>query len=178
MKLLVGLGNPGKAYENTRHNIGWLVLNDLAKEYMAAFENKKRWKARATSIQINGERIELIKPQTFMNKSGEAVQAARGWLRKVQVENIWVVHDDADLPLGEIRIKQGGGSAGHRGVDSIAKMVGSTNFWRVRLGIGRPDNPNVPLEDYVLKKFSDSEMKEVEQIVDEARRTIIRKING
>lgn len=178
MKLLVGLGNPGKAYANTRHNVGWMVLNDLAKEYMAAFENKKRWKARVTSIQINGERVVMLKPQTFMNRSGEAVQAARGWFRKIPVENIWIVHDDVDLPLGEIRIKQGGSSAGHRGVDSVAKMLGSVDFWRVRIGIGRPDNPNVPLEDYVLKKFSSEEMKQVEMVVDEARIKIIDKING
>ncbi|MFH1433423.1 MAG: aminoacyl-tRNA hydrolase [Candidatus Uhrbacteria bacterium] len=178
MKLLVGLGNPGKAYENTRHNVGWLVLNKLAAEYFAAFENKKRWNARVAPIQIHGEQVVMIKPQTFMNRSGEAVQAARGWFRKVPIENIWVVHDDVDLPLGEIRIKQGGGSAGHRGVDSIAKMVGSVNFWRVRIGISRPENPNVPLEDYVLKKFSADEMKQVENIVDEARKKIIDQING
>jgi PTH1 family peptidyl-tRNA hydrolase len=178
MKLLVGLGNPGKAYADTRHNIGWLVVNALAKEYMAAFENKKRWQARVTSIQIHGERVVMIKPQTFMNRSGEAVQAARGWFRKIPVSSIWVVHDDADLPLGEIRIKQGGSSAGHRGVDSIAKMVGSENFWRVRIGIGRPENPNVPLEDYVLQKFTAEEMKQVEGIIDEARKKIIDKIRG
>jgi len=178
MKLLVGLGNPGKAYTNTRHNIGWLVLNELATEYLAAWENKKRWRARVTPIQIHGERVVMLKPQTFMNRSGEAVQAARGWFRKIPVESIWVVHDDVDLPLGEIRIKQGGSSAGHRGIDSVAKMVGSVDFWRVRIGIGRPENPNIPLEDHVLQKFSSDEMKQVESIVDEARKKIIEKING
>jgi len=178
MKLLVGLGNPGKAYETTRHNVGWLVLDELAAEYMAAWENKKRWKAQVAPIQIHGERIVMIKPQTFMNKSGEAVQAARGFFRKAAVDSIWVVHDDVDLPLGEIRIKQGGGSAGHRGIDSIAQMVGSKDFWRVRIGIGRPDNPKVPLEDHVLKKFSSNEMKQLETIIDEARVKIIEKING
>ncbi len=178
MRLFVGLGNPGSKYESTRHNIGFLVANELAKKLGVNWKTKKRWKAEVAEAVVNGEKIVLVKPQAFMNRSGEAVQAARGWLRKIPVENIWIVHDDVDLPLGKIRIKQGGGSAGHRGVDSITNMLGSNNFWRVRIGIGRPDNPNVPLEEYVLNNFSADEMKQVKTITNEAQEVIINKINA
>jgi len=176
MYLIVGLGNPGKKYEANRHNVGWFVIDRLAEELGAVWKNKSSWSAQVAEVQINDQKVILVKPQTFMNLSGDAVTRARGFWRKVTLENIWVIHDDADLELGDIRIKQGGGSAGHRGVDSIVQKLGDKNFNRVRIGIGRPENDKMPLDKFVLGNFIDSEIQKLDQIGSKAIEQITTQI--
>jgi peptidyl-tRNA hydrolase, PTH1 family len=175
MKLIVGLGNPGKEYERTRHNVGWLVIDQLATKLGADWKTKKAWNAMIAESRSNDDKIVLVKPMTFMNRSGDAVARARGFWRKVAVENIWVIHDDADLKLGDIRIKQGGGSAGHRGIKSITEKLCDKNFYRVRVGIGRPANDKMPLDKYVLGKFSEAETKQLDQVIENAIEKILEK---
>ena len=174
MKLIVGLGNPGEKYKNTRHNVGWLVADRLTEKLGADWKVKKAWKAEVAETRSGNNKVILIKPLTFMNLSGDSVARARGFWRKVDVENIWVIHDDADLELGDIRIKQGGGSAGHNGIKSVAEKLGDKNFYRVRVGIGRPDNDKMPLDKYVLGKFTESETKQLDQILDSAVDQILK----
>ena len=155
-----------------------MILDELAHQHSADWNVKKRWKSEVAEFSMNGEKILLIKPQTFMNRSGEAVQAARGFFKKISVENVLVVHDDADLALGDIRTKQGGSSAGHNGIKSIAGQLGNGNFHRVRIGIGRPDHKDIPLEDYVLKNFTETEWQSLPGVYEKAINKIKELING
>ena len=135
MKLIVGLGNPGGQYEDTRHNIGFMVVDKLAREIgRDTLSWQKDTKRQALMAKV-GE-VVLVKPTTFMNNSGIAVSRVAS-LYKIAPVDVWVVHDDIDLPLGKIRIRKGGGTAGHNGLESIIKELGSDAFFRVRLGIGR-----------------------------------------
>lgn len=178
MKLVVGLGNPGREYEDTRHNLGFKTVEALVADQGAQWQLKKRWKADVAEFSLGDEKILVIKPQTFMNRSGEAVQAARGFFKKVSVDNIIVVYDDADLGFGDIRIKQGGSSAGHRGIDSITNQLGNGNYHRVRVGIGRPEHKDLPLDKWVLQKFSEREAKELPELTQKAATTILKLLNG
>ena len=174
--IIVGLGNPGKKYENTRHNVGFLVLDHLAKKLDASWKTKGAWSAQVAEISQNEQKIVLLKPETFMNLSGNAVARARGFWRKTPIEHIWVIHDDVDLKLGDIRIKQGGSSAGHRGINSIDNKLGSQDYHRVRIGIGRPENDKIPIDQFVLGKFTDAEQKQLEQVVESAAEKILEQI--
>ena len=178
MKLIVGLGNPGSQYAKTRHNVGFLILDELAHQFQADWSVKKRWKSEVAEFSIDDERILLIKPQTFMNRSGEAVQAARGFFKKVSIDNIIVIHDDIDLVFGDIRVKQGGSSAGHRGINSITQQINNRNFHRIRIGIGRPDHKDLPIEDWVLKNFSESEWQSLPGVYETAINKLKEFING
>ena len=135
MKIVVGLGNPGKEYQNTRHNLGWQVVERLAREVTDG-----RWlvvKNLKSSIINRQPLFVLAKPMVFMNESGRAVRRLLKHF-KVAPANLWIVHDDIDLPLGKVKIQFGRGAAGHHGVESIIKEIGTKGFWRVRMGIGRP----------------------------------------
>lgn len=158
---MVGLGNVGEKYKDTRHNVGFLVANELARLNSTTFSHKKKISADVAETNSATARLMIVKPTTYMNRSGEAVSAV---LRFFKPREIIVVHDDADLPFGEIRVRENGSSAGHNGVGSIIERVGE-NFTRVRIGIGRPENTNVPLEDWVLQKWSESEAKKMPEIV-------------
>ena len=151
MKLIVGLGNPGKKYEGTRHNLGFRVIDELEKESV--------------------KNAVLFKPDTFMNNSGKAVKEKAGY-HKLKPEDIWIIHDDIDLPLVEFKISKGQCSAVHKGVQSIIDELGTKDFNRIRLGIcpesGKPDN----VEDFVLQKFTKEEEKIVKEIIDKATQTI------
>jgi PTH1 family peptidyl-tRNA hydrolase len=151
MILIVGLGNPGKRYQNTRHNIGFRVIDELG--------------------SLNEGRVILLKPKTFMNLSGRAVKPLIAKY-KIPVANLWVVHDDIDLPLGRIKISKGRGSAGHKGVESIIKELRTKNFVRFRVGIqpktGKPKNP----EKFVLQKLKKDEEKIVKETIEKAVGTI------
>jgi peptidyl-tRNA hydrolase, PTH1 family len=157
MKLIVGLGNPGKKYENTRHNMGFLFADYFADKN--GIKLKKEHKGRAGRGEINGEKFILLKPETFMNLSGEAVQPVAAF-NKVKNTDILVVHDDVDLPPLTVRIKKGGGDGGHNGLKSITEMIGDNSYIRVRVGAGRPENPQMDTADWVLSKIPD-EQKEV-----------------
>lgn len=154
MILIVGLGNPGSKYEKTRHNVGFRVIDALAERWNFGHYDS-RFDGEIGSGQIHGQRVLLLKPQTYMNLSGASVAAVVGF-QKLPAKAVWVIHDDLDLPLGRMRIRTGGSSGGHKGVASIIERLGSPEFARFRLGIGRPQVP-VPIEDYVVQPFGPDE---------------------
>lgn len=160
MKLIVGLGNPGAKYEKARHNVGFLVVDALARS--SKFQVPLRPRSGQASSKFKSELlifnndVIFVKPQTFMNLSGEAVVLVKNYY-KIGVGDIWVVHDDVDLEVGRIKIQIGGGSAGHNGLNSIIEKLGTEDFVRFRVGIGRPENPNVPIEDFVLQNITGGE---------------------
>jgi len=155
MLLIAGLGNPGQQYENTRHNIGFMLLDHLAWTADIVFSESK-WKAHTARIVIGKESALLLKPLTFMNLSGTAVAAAANFY-KVAADKIIVVHDDLDMALGRVKIVVGGGDGGHKGVRSIAECLGTRDFPRMKIGIGRPSAP-IPAERYVLGRFEAEEL--------------------
>lgn len=158
MILIVGLGNPGEKYAKTRHNLGFVVADALARQF--SFSKK----FNAEICQLNSELI-LVKPLTFMNASGMVVvKIARFY--KVSPENIWVIHDDVDLPLGKLKIRLGGAAAGHHGVESVIKELGTDKFVRFRLGVGHPGRgSDGQVEKYVLRSFDINEKTEVKQML-------------
>ena len=161
MLLLVGLGNIGREYELTRHNFGFLLLDQVIKDHQFQSASKK-FKSEVFLGEIAGKKIIALKPQTFMNLSGLAVGEAAAFY-KIEEKDIFVFHDDVDLVFGKIKTKVGGGHAGHNGLKSIDEMIGK-NYTRLRLGVGRPENKEFSTADYVLGKFSKEEMAEVEKI--------------
>ena len=156
MKLIVGLGNPGKEYAGTRHNFGFAVVDNLADKYDGDFKLEKKFKAEICEISINGEKIKLLKPQTFMNLSGEAIQSVMSYFN-INTEHFWVAYDDIDLELGVVRVRQGGSSAGHKGIKSIIECIGTDDFARFRMGIKTKECDNIPTEAFVLQKFAKEE---------------------
>ncbi len=170
MILIIGLGNPGKQYEKTRHNVGFWVINNLQICKFANFgpwQIKNRIKAEMSAGMIDAQKIILAKPQTFMNRSGEAVAAAAKFY-KIKPENIWVIHDDLDLPLGKINLQQNRGAAGHKGVQSIIDCLGTKDFVRLRIGIAPLKPTRQAGADFVLSKFSREEEEKAEEAVAEA----------
>ncbi len=172
MKLIIGLGNPSPEYEKTRHNAGFLVLEKFLQKQSEVEEWRLKKKSGAEIIEtkIEKEKIILARPQTFMNKSGEAAS----WLMKfykIQPSDILVIHDDLDLPLGALRLKQGGSSAGHQGVESIIQAIGP-DFIRVRLGIA-PQNRVKRAERFVLEKFTAAEVNKLEPQLTRAAAAIV-----
>lgn len=165
MKLIVGLGNPGEEYENTRHNLGFMVLDRLAARYDAVIDLKKK-KSLVARIKIDKEKVMLLKPQTFVNLSGEAVLYMASFLR-IMPENIIVVCDDLNLPLGKIRVRGYGSSGGHNGIKSLIQFLKSDNFPRVRIGIGAPPEGK-RMEDYVLEPFTPEERAILDPVIDRA----------
>jgi PTH1 family peptidyl-tRNA hydrolase len=164
MKLVVGLGNPGERYAQTRHNIGFLVLDEIIRKYVASPQVNK--KLGAILYSLDKERL-LLKPQTFMNRSGgPVVNIIRFY--KIKPENLLVIHDDVDLKFGEIKQQFARGSAGHKGVDSIIESLGTEEFNRVRVGVGRPDpavDGGMETDAWVLQKFSKEEETKLEEII-------------
>jgi PTH1 family peptidyl-tRNA hydrolase len=158
LKLIVGLGNPGKKYQFNRHNVGFMVVDRFAEEYDIDLCIKKK-KAVFGRGFLNGEEVVVLKPQTFMNLSGEAVLYLASFL-KVKTTDIVVVADDTELPFGKVRIRRNGGSGGHNGIKSLIYSLKSENFPRIRFGIGRPNGTSEQeLCNYVLEDFSSDEMK-------------------
>lgn len=162
MFLLVGLGNIGDQYQDTRHNFGFILLDQIIKDYDFKELTRKKSLSEIYTGKINGQKIIAIKPKTYMNLSGEAVLEILAFY-KIATSNLIVFHDDLDLILGKIRLKIGGSSAGHNGLNSIDQKIGK-NYLRMRLGIGRPENKNFEIADYVLAKFKESELKIVGQV--------------
>ncbi len=168
MHLIVGLGNPGNAYRDTRHNIGFMLVDRLSLAHGIRLVNESHGAAWGTG-SIGGAEAALAKPGTYMNLSGKAVCALRDAL-SMPVESIVVAHDDCDLPLGRLRIRRGGGSGGHRGVESIIAGLGTNGFPRLRLGIGRPDGQET--DEFVLGRFRPEERGQVEDMLDRAASAI------
>jgi PTH1 family peptidyl-tRNA hydrolase len=154
MKVIVGLGNPGRKYSDTRHNIGFRALEELARRYTIEKE-ESRFDSIIGHIRIGGEKVLLVKPLTYMNLSGKAVQPLMHWF-KLDLADLMVVYDDMDLSPGTVRLRAQGGSGGHKGMTSIIERLGSKQFARIRIGIGRPDNDAI---DWVLGRFSGDEQK-------------------
>lgn len=164
MYLIVGLGNPGKNYKNTRHNIGFLLLDRLARSLDVSFKKNDKIKSDLALGSYNEQKLLLMKPTTFMNNSGTAVRKALDFY-KISLSDVLVVVDDADINLLEFRLKKGGGTAGHNGLKSIEEHVGSLDFARLRVGIGRDENKE--LGDYVLETFSKEEQEPLIKILDQ-----------
>lgn len=154
MYLIVGLGNPGLQYADTRHNVGFMMLDYLANDSNVSFSESK-WKALTAKTIIWDEQVVLLKPQTFMNASGTAVVAVAQYY-KISPDDIIVIHDDLDISLGRIKIVSGGGAGGHKGVRSCIDLLGTKDFPRIKIGIGRPAAP-IPPEKYVLSRFGPDE---------------------
>lgn len=163
MKAVVGLGNPGRQYELTRHNAGFVVVDNLAEECGASFGGT-RFKGVAARTSHRGENILLAKPATYMNLSGHFVSSLLNYY-KISMAECLVVHDDLDLPMGRFRLARGGGSAGHKGIKSIIEQLGGQEFPRLKVGVGRP-NEFGDVVDYVLSRFSESELETLSGIVD------------
>ena len=164
--LIVGLGNPGAEYAKTRHNAGFLLVETLAARWRAAWKNERKFNARLARVEQPGRRVLLGQPQTFMNASGETVGALVNFYRLPRTR-VLVVMDDADLPLGEIRLRAGGSSGGHHGLESVEQHLGSREFARLRLGIGRRDGAR-EITDYVLSRFDRTEAALMEKVLDRA----------
>lgn len=154
MKLIVGLGNPGDAYLNTRHNAGFLAVDALAMEEDGAWKTDDKRKADIYRMEIDGEDVIIAKPHTFMNLSGDAVQALTSFYH-IGLNDMLIVHDEMDLPPGRLQLKPGGGDAGHNGLSSIIERLGTDQFPRLRIGVGRPPaDSRQPTADYVLGPLS------------------------
>jgi peptidyl-tRNA hydrolase, PTH1 family len=150
--LVAGLGNPGREYEPTRHNIGWLVLDELARRHGGSWRSK--FSGSLAELRLDGLRLGLLKPETYMNESGRAVGAAARFF-KVEPERLLVVHDDVDLEAGRLQARAGGGLAGHNGLRSLAQHLGSQEFERLRIGVGRPGRGDPrSVSDWVLSAFA------------------------
>ncbi|MDO8591151.1 MAG: aminoacyl-tRNA hydrolase [bacterium] len=163
IKLIVGLGNPGKEYENTRHNLGFLFVDALVKHLNAPnFEFNKK-----LNSEISEVRLRIAKPQTFMNKSGQTVLALIKQF-KIKPENILIVHDDIDILWGNFKLSFGRSSAGHKGVDSIIKSLKTKNFWRLRIGIQPTLKKHVRAEKIILKKITPTELKTLNATIKKA----------
>ena len=188
---LIGLGNPGKKYSNSRHNIGYLVLENLSKKYNSNFLLKNKLKSSCSEFQINDSTYRLFLPNTFMNNSGEAVRAIVDWY-KINLDQIFVIVDDKDLPLGKIRFRKKGSSGGHNGLKSIIEKLQTHEFNRIRIGIGSPPSTketksfntishvlgNISLEEQlILDKVYKKVIKSLEQLNTKKEEYIINELN-
>ena len=174
MLLLVGLGNPNPNNANNRHNIGFLVIDEINKKFKLS-KQKPKFKGLLTTGNINEQKVYAIKPLTFMNSSGICIKELIEYF-KIDVKNVFVFHDDMDIDLGKVKVKFGGSSAGHNGIESIDKNIGK-NYSRIRIGIGRPEK-NSTGSDHVLNNFSNEEMNNVKNVtknIMESLSTLISK---
>lgn len=158
--MIVGLGNPGDRYDGTKHNMGFMALDLLAKEYQTDFKMEKTFIAEVAQTFVNGEKVFLVKPQTFMNESGRAVKPLLTYFN-IDPEDLSVVFDDMDSPVGRVRLRQKGSSGGHNGIKSILTHVGTEHFNHVKIGIGRPKN-GMKVVNHVLTKFDSEDNSEAQ----------------
>ncbi len=167
--LIVGLGNPGTNYENTRHNLGFMLVDNLAREFQTTVK-REECRAMLGRVEIENKLIELVKPQTYMNLSGESINCL---LKKTirSRKNLIVVSDDLALPLGKIRIRPNGSAGGHNGLKSIAECLGTQEFIRLRIGI-QPEHPISDTKRFVLEKFSKSDLETVEKVLEQSAEAI------
>jgi PTH1 family peptidyl-tRNA hydrolase len=168
MKLICGLGNPGREYERHRHNIGFMVVEALLSRARAEL-NQEKFQAKVGQGSLGSERILFVEPQTYMNLSGRSLaEAARFY--KIAVEDILVIHDELDLPFGRLQLKAGGGTGGHNGLKSSVQSLGADGFIRLRFGIGKPEGPNAKerVAGYVLSNFDDGERRQLEEFIGRA----------
>jgi PTH1 family peptidyl-tRNA hydrolase len=174
MKLIVGLGNPGRSYARNRHNVGFICLNHFARAQGIKFD-KKKGLARIGRGKVAANEVVLARPQTFMNNSGQSVSRL---VEKFNIDpnDLIVIHDDLDLPLAKVRISFGSSSGGHKGINSIIKEIGTKDFIRIRIGIGRPNKPQVSEDDiiaYVLSDFTPAEKRAIDNIIPKVTEAIL-----
>lgn len=169
MKIIVGLGNPELELQKSRHNLGFMVVDEFIKNHELGIMNyEKKFKSYITETTINNEKIILVKPQTHMNLSGQAVRALMDYY-KLSLDDVWVINDDIDLSLGTIRINKGASSAGHRGVQSIIDELGSQDFIRFRVGVRNfPEGEKLDTNDFVMANFRPEEKELLEQTIKKA----------
>jgi len=165
MKVIIGLGNPGKQYENTRHNIGFTVVDELAKRLNIALD-KSKFNGLYGIGHISGEKVILLKPMTYMNLSGECVRPLLDYYNLTE-DNIVVIYDDLDLPVGKIRLRMKGSAGGHNGIKSLIQHLNTKEFKRIRIGIDRPKN-EIPIPNYVLGSFTSEEKEDIQYSVNKA----------
>jgi PTH1 family peptidyl-tRNA hydrolase len=170
MRLIVGLGNPGAQYENTRHNVGFMVADKLAGEFGISV-TKNKFEVRYGSGTIGDQAVMLAKPMAFMNRSGWPVQKLAAYF-KINSKDVIVIHDDIDLAFGRFRIKEKGGHGGHKGLKSIIQAVGQDAFVRLRIGVGRSETGN-SVSDHVLGPFDNKESKLLDAIINRARDAVV-----
>lgn len=166
MKIVVGLGNPGKDYEGTRHNLGFMFLDYIKGKYNIDI-NKKMLSSKISEATINEEKVVFVKPQTFMNLSGEAVQKVKRWY-KVDTKDILVIFDDVDIPFGEVRYKINGSGGTHNGMKNIVNMLNSKDFPRLKIGIGGIKHEKQSMMDFVLQRFSNEQLSILDGVFYEA----------
>ncbi len=176
VKLIVGLGNPGAQYEQTRHNAGFWFVEEVARQYGVQFRPETKFLGEVARVQSNGLDFWLLKPTTFMNRSGQSIQALANFY-KIPVESILVVHDELDLEPGTARLKKSGGHGGHNGLRDTIAALNTKEFLRLRLGIGHPGHRN-QVVDYVLKAPSKIDFKAIDDAVYEATRVLADVLNG
>lgn len=177
IRLVVGLGNPGAQYDDTRHNAGFWYVEQLARAYGASLQPEKKFFGLAARVTIGGQDVRLLNPTTFMNRSGQAVGAISTFF-KIPPQSILVVHDELDLPAGIGRLKQGGGHGGHNGLRDIISALGNNkDFLRLRLGIGHPGESK-EVVNYVLNKPSVADRQKIDSVIDEAIRISAEAFNG
>ena len=164
--LVVGLGNPGEKYENTRHNVGFLTVDQLADRAGVPVQKLKH-RALTNTAEVGGARVLLMKPVTYMNLSGEAVgEAARFY--KIPPDHVLVISDDVSLPIGKLRVRRGGSAGGHNGLKSIIQHLGTDQFPRVKIGVGEKPHPDYDMADWVLSKFTGEDLKTITEAVKRA----------
>ena len=176
VQLIVGLGNPGQEYQGTRHNAGFWFVDELARQLGASFKAEKKFQGEVARCRLAGEECWLLKPQTFMNLSGQSVQALSNFY-KIPLEAILVVHDELDLDAGVVRLKDGGGHGGHNGLRDIINKLGGNTFLRLRIGIGHPGDKS-RVTGHVLNKVTTDDRIEIERAIDLAIRELPLIING
>ena len=174
MKLIVGLGNPGKEYAGTRHNCGFMVIDRLASKLNVDVDQNK-FKGLYAKVKYHGEDIILLKPQTYMNLSGESVNAMMNFF-KIDKEDLLVIYDDLDMPVGKLRLRKTGSAGGHNGIKNIIAHLNSQDFKRIRVGIDRHKYMNVA--DYVLSRFSKVESEAIEQGIENAANAVLDYIDN
>lgn len=174
--IIVGLGNPGKEYENTRHNAGFIAIDAIA-EYIGVKINKIKFKSLCCTTEIDNKKVLLLKPQTFMNLSGQAVTEAMSFY-KIKPENVIILLDDISLPVGKMRIRKKGSDGGQNGMKNIIYLSGSDMFPRVKIGIGAKPNPQWNLADWVLSHFNDNDMNLINIVAQNTVEAVKFIING
>lgn len=163
MKLIVGLGNPGEEYSKTRHNIGFMAIDKLAQKYNATFQLETKFKGMVANTNIDGKKVLLLKPMTYMNLSGESIIKVVNFY-KIAIEDIIIISDDLDSHLGRVRIRDHGSAGGHNGLKSIVNHLKTEDYKRIKVGIDR--HPQIPVIDWVLKKFTNDELASLESSFD------------
>jgi PTH1 family peptidyl-tRNA hydrolase len=174
--LIAGLGNPGLKYRNTRHNVGFKVV-DLWAKSLGVRLDRRRFLGRFARTRFQNEDVILLRPMTFMNRSGNSIRACIDFF-DLQAENVLVVHDDVDLPVGRVKVVRGGSAGGHRGVLSAIQHLGTHGFPRIKVGVGRPRHNGESVEDYVLKSFYRDEKKVVKEVIQVATQACELIIEG